>query len=194
MAAPPPPFFPWIGTMPIIDGVIQFGRGVAAGVVGQSYDIRRLDAPTGATGSISSQPPIYTNYPARLRRTTKKLAIENDIFGLICYEATCDNRVLLLFDQMTETGYEPMENGVYIMAQARPTRETLWMRAESNISITRMVPEAGQVAQQPESGWVATPGYGGVEKSDCSRSRVCRIPRRAWPQGRGRRHCSARSS
>ena len=160
-------FFPSIGTLPILDGAIQTGRGVAAGVLGQTYSIRRLTQPSGANGAVSSQAPVYTNYPARIRRVTSKVKIENDIFSLVCYEATCDNRVLELFDEMTETGYEAMQNGVYIFAQARPTRETLWMRAESNIAITRPYPTAGQAAQQPSSGWVAAaPGTEGVLQKD----------------------------
>jgi hypothetical protein len=160
-----PPFFPSIGTLPLLDYAIQFGRGVAAGVIGQSYDVRRLTEPVGATGAISSQVPIYTNYPCRLRRTTSKMVIENDIFSLICYEGTCDNTVLEIGDQLTETGYEAMEAGVYIFAQARPTRESLFMRAESNISITRMKPGAGLAADQPVSGWTADDGLGSVQKS-----------------------------
>ena len=160
-----PPFFPSLGTMPLIDGIIQLGRGIASGVLGQTYDVRRLLDPTPATGSISSQIPVWTNFPARIRRTTSKLVIEDDIWGLICYIAMCDNRVLQLLDEMTETGYEAMTNGCYIFVQARPTRETLWMRAESNIAITRMMPTAGSAAQQPSAGWVAdTVGLGTVQK------------------------------
>jgi hypothetical protein len=158
-------FFPSLGTLPLLDGVIQTGRGVAAAVIGQTYDVRRLTAPTPANGSVSSQTPVLTGFPARLRRTTSKLAIENAVFDLLCYEATCDNRELVLMDELTETGYEAMENGVYVFAQARPTRETLWMRTDANIAITRPIPAVGQAAQQPSSGWVAnTNGYGGVQK------------------------------
>jgi hypothetical protein len=165
MPAGSAPFFPSLGTLPLLDGVIQMGRGIAAAVIGQTYDVRRLTQPIPATGSISSQIPVWTNFPARLRRITSKLAIEDDIWGLICFEATCDNRQLQLLDELTETGYEAMTNGCYIYAQARPTRETLWMRAESNIAITRMMPTAGAAAQQPSAGWVAdTVGLGTVQK------------------------------
>lgn len=158
------PFFPSLGTMPLLDNIIQIGRGIAAGVIGQTYDIRRLTQPTGATGSVSSQPTVYTGFPARLRRTTTKVGIEDDIFSLICYIATCENTCLQLLDEMTETGYEPKTNGVYIFAAERPTRETLWMRAESNISITRMSPGAGSAANQPTSGWAESTGFGGIQK------------------------------
>ncbi len=166
-------FFPSLGTLPILDGAIQTGRGVAAGVIGQTYDVRCLYQPTAATGSISSQVPVYTNYPARLRRTMKKVAIEDETFTLICFEATCDNRIFFNLNangtqpiEMTETGYESGSNAVYAFAQARPTRETLWMRTESNIAITRMNPSAGKASQQPISGWVGADAgtYGGVQK------------------------------
>lgn len=157
-------FFPSLGFLPLIDGAIQEGRGVAASVLGQTYDVRRINSSTN--GSISSNAALYTSFPARIRRTSKKVAIENTIFDLVCFEATCDNRVLEIGDEMTETGYEAMANGVYVMAQARPTRETLWMRCESNVAITRMMPAAGQEAQQPTFGWSAAQSgaYGGVDK------------------------------
>jgi len=169
----PPLFFPSLGTLPVLDGAIQTGRGVAAGVIGQTYDVRCLLQPNPATGSISSQVAIYTSYPARLRRITKKISIEDDIFSLVCFEATCDNRIFFDINsngtqtiEMTETGYESGVSGIYSFAQARPTRETLWMRTEANVAITRMSPTAGLASQQPVSGWVAANEgtYGGIQK------------------------------
>lgn len=149
----------------VIDQAIQLtqGQGIAQ-VVGQSYDVRRLSDTTNV--SISSNEPIISGFPASIRRYTTKVALENDIFSLLSFVAVCDNRALELGDEMTETGYKAMANGVYILAQMRPLQETIWMRAESNIAITRMMPSAGQEAQQPSSGWVAaTPGtIGAVDK------------------------------
>jgi hypothetical protein len=166
-----------MGLLPIIDGITQIGRGIGAGIEGQTYEVRCLNLPTPATGSISSQVPVYTNYPARLERTTTKIKIEDDIFSLVCFEAICDNRVLVALNQppngpqpieLTETGYEAGSNAVYAFAQARPTRATLWMRTDNNIAITRPLPTAGQVAQQPQSGWVgASEGtFGGINKNN----------------------------
>jgi hypothetical protein len=157
-----PIFFPSFGTMPLIDFAIQIGRGAAAGVIGQTYDIRRLDDNTN--GAISNNPPIFTAYPARVRRTTSKAAIENITFDTLIFQATCDNRVLRDGDLLTQTGYEN-DGSIFTMAQARPTRETLWVRTEATCSITRPMPTAGAASQQPANGIVATQGYSGFAKS-----------------------------
>lgn len=154
---------PWLGTMPQIDAAVQIGSGVAGAVVGQPFQVRRLDANTNV--SVSSNQPIFSNYPASLEKTTK-IRIENASFDLLCYEVDCDNRQLEYFDELTETGYRAIQQDVFVFAQYRPPfGETIWVRCESNIAITRPVPSAGQAAQQPASGWRRTPGYGGVQKT-----------------------------
>lgn len=149
----------------VIDQAIQItqGQGIAQ-VVGQSYDVRRLSASTNV--SISSNAPIISAFPTSIRRYTTKVALENATFDLLSFVAVCDNRALQLGDEFTETGYKAMESGVYVLAQMRPLQETIWMRTESNIAITRMLPSAGQESQQPASGWVAqAPGtIGAVDK------------------------------
>lgn len=146
-----------------IDGAIQEGRGAAAEVLGQTYDVRRLDDKTN--GSISNNQPIFKNFPARLRRTTQKVAIENEIFSLLCFVALCDNSKIELMDQFREVGYGAMDQGIYVLAQKRPTRETLWMRAEWNCAITRPHPDGGRSDQQPTTGWSSIDGYGGIPKA-----------------------------
>jgi hypothetical protein len=156
-------FLPSFGTLPLIDEAIQIGRGAAAGVLGQTYSIYRLDSNTN--GSITNNDPVYTGYPARVRRTTSKPAIENVTFELLIFEATCDNRVLVNGDVIVQYGYEN-DFSVFTYAQARPTRETLWARTEAAASITRPMPTAGAAYQQPSSGVVATiPGYSGFAKT-----------------------------
>lgn len=157
-----PPFFPSLGTMPLIDGAIQQGRGVIGAVLGQTYNVQRLTS--SVSGSITNSPPVATKFPARIRRTTKKVAIENAFFDLLIYEVKCDNRSLLLGDVFTETGYGN-DGGIFTLVQKRPTRETLWMRTESAVTITRPMPAGGAAAQQPISGSTIAPGYGGVSKA-----------------------------
>ena len=157
-----PLFYPSFGTMPLIDEAIQIGRGAAAGVIGQTYNIYRLDANTN--GAITDNNPIYTGYPARVRRTTSKAAIEQVTFDTLIFQSTSDNRVLVQGDVLIQNGYEN-DGSIFTFAQARPTRETLFVRTEAAASITRPMPTAGQAAQQPVAGIVATPGYSGFAKS-----------------------------
>jgi hypothetical protein len=143
---------PSSGSVKQIDFAIQSGRAAAASVIGQTYDIRRLDANTN--GSISNNEPVLPAFPASIQRLPKTKA-ENEIFGLLAYKATCTNLVLAIGDLCTETGYG-QDGGVFYVAQKRPLRETIWMRAESAINITRPQPTAGAVSQQPQpsQGWV----------------------------------------
>lgn len=161
-----------LGLLPVLDGVIQVGRGVAAAVIGQTYQCYRLDNATNV--SISSNMPVIfqpgdvVQFPARLERTTMHVSIENEIYSLLCYEAMCDNRQLVLGDLLFETGYEAMDAGYYTFAQARPTRATLWMRTEFTATLTRPYPHAGAADQQPttDGAWVALPDSGSIDKSN----------------------------
>jgi hypothetical protein len=153
---------PWLGTMPAIDGAIQAGRGVVGAVVGQPFAVRRLDDNTNA--SIMNNAPIISGFPAKVKRTTRKVDFENEPFSLLVFESKCDNRLLQLGDHFTQYGYRS-DGAKFILAEMRPTQPTLWMRAANNIAITRPVPQGGQSVQQPPlGGAIRSPGYFGVWK------------------------------
>lgn len=159
------PYFPFItsfGTLEVLDQAIQIGRGAAAAVIGQTYGVYRLGNSTNV--SVLAQNPIYTTFPARIRRIATKDAIEDAIFDLVCFEATCDNRSLQIGDTFVENGYGSLSSNIYTLVQFRPTRETLWIRCESNCAMTRPMPTAGQAAQLPSAGAVTVLGYGGYQK------------------------------
>jgi hypothetical protein len=150
-----------VSFLPELDGIIQEGRGISSELLGQTYDVRRL---TGVTNvSVSANAPVIPNFLARIKRA-KKVAVENTFFELMVYEATCDNSLLRVQDLLTETGYES-DGGSFIFAQARPTRETIWVRVESNVSLSRPTPAGGSAAQQPATGAVWNAGYSGVWKA-----------------------------
>lgn len=146
-----------------IDSAIQQGRGAAAQVLGQTYSQYRLTTTTN--NSILSGPPINSGFLARLERTTKKIEVENQFFELVVFKATCDNRTLQLGDVLQETGYEAQPT-TYVFAQARPTRETLWIRTEFNVFISRPYSEAARMDQMPTSGGVVLNGWAGTYKSN----------------------------
>lgn len=146
-----------------INSAIQQGRGAAASVLGQTYNVFRLGATT--TNSVVFGTPAISGFQARIRRTTAKVAVENAFFELLVYTALCNNAPLELQDVLVETGYQN-DGGVYTFAQARPTRETLWVRTELNCAITRPTPEGGAAAQMPASGAILASGYGGIPKAN----------------------------
>jgi hypothetical protein len=160
------PFFPSFNTLPLIDQAIQQGRGAAAAVIGQTYNVQRMSGTTNV--SISSTSPIYTNQPAKITRTTSKVNVENQIFELIAFEFLLDNRLLQIGDLLTETGYEAEALDVFTVASIRPLKPTICMRTEQNVTISRPTPQAGQAAQQPSQGGgtIVTSGWSGVWKED----------------------------
>lgn len=147
--------------IPDIDAVIQEGRGIAASVLGQTYIQYRISGTTN--GSVTSGTPVNSSFLARILKTTKRSAVENEFFGLQCFVATCDNRSIALGDVMVETGYGKRDNNIFTVAQFRATRETIWVRTEFNCALTRPRPHAGQSSQQPGSGWTSQSGYGGMD-------------------------------
>lgn len=154
-----------------IDSKVQYGKGRAASVLGQTYTVFRN--PTYSTnlpspninGSLTASAPVLANYQAYVERTTSKKLIENAAFDILIYDVTCDNRQLVLQDLLVQTGYEN-DGSVFVMAFRRPVPPyvTLWVRTESTCTITRPYPIAGQAAQQPTSGPRETKGWGGVTK------------------------------
>jgi hypothetical protein len=135
-----------------IDLAIQAGRGAAASVLGQTYDVYRLSS--ASNGSILDGEPVITGYQGRLRRITDRKAIEADPLELIVAEFTLSNVDLELGDILVETGYES-DGGRWCFAQARPTRESLFVRCEELVQIYR--PRVGNLVPTGTPN-AATPG------------------------------------
>jgi hypothetical protein len=147
------------------DRKIQRGRGKASHKIGQTYAQYRLGS---STGSVLSGKPLATAFEARLGPPQKR-QIENQSFSLLVFKATCDNRSLQLQDVLVENGYGAQENGVWTVAQMRPTGPTLWVRTEgTGCFISRPTPAAGDSVYEPDpddpSGVSEETGYGGTEK------------------------------
>lgn len=154
-----------------IDGKVQYGKGRAASVLGQTYNVFRnptyttnLPSPN-INGSLTSSPPVIALYQAYVERTTSRKLIENATFGILVYEAKCDNRALVEQDVLVQSGYEN-DRSVFTYVQRRPVPPyaTLWVRTESTCTITRPYPLSGAAAQQPAAGPRVTKGWGGVTK------------------------------
>jgi hypothetical protein len=154
-----------------IDGKVQYGKGRAASVLGQTYNVFRN--PTNTTnlpspninGSLTSSPPVLALYQAYVSRTTSKKLLENTVFDILVYEAKCDNRQLVIQDVLVQSGYEN-DGSVFTYAQRRPVPPyaSLFVRTESTCTITRPYPISGQAAQQPTAGPREVKGWGGVTK------------------------------
>jgi hypothetical protein len=135
--------------------------GLAAGW-GQSYDVYRLGT---STNSIFDSDPILTGFTMIPSKTTTKKIIENETFVIQVYVGTCDDTNLELGDILVENGFESETGNVFAFAQRRPKRQSLFVRCESSISITRPQPHGGQSGQQPALRAVPAPGYIGIDKA-----------------------------
>lgn len=144
-----------------LDRKIQRARGKAAAKAGgQYYSVYRLIS--GVTsGSVVSGYPVYTNFRLRLDDKASKAEVENQTFDLLAYAAICDGDLLEKQDVLVESGYQS-DGGTWIVAQQRPTRELIVVRAETTCFITRQGTDAGAAVQQPTEGAVYQPGYGGT--------------------------------
>jgi len=161
-----------------LDRKVQYGRGKAAGVYGQTYDVYR-NGPN-VSGSIYDSKPVLSNYPMSPAKA-KSSQIENETFKLQVFDGDCDNGKLQLGDILKETGYEALTisgqqvqggtsnaftGDVFCFAQRRPFRgKNLFVRCEAAISITRPTPRSGAAAQQPQSGGVKASFHIGVDKA-----------------------------
>lgn len=148
-----------------LDRKIQYGRGKAGSVYGQTYDVYR-NGPN-VSGSIYDSKPVLSNYPMSPEKAKPK-DIENETFRLQVFAGDCDNTKLQLGDVLKETGYEALTQSgqqvtggtsnaftgdVFVFAQRRPFRgKNIFVRCESAISITRPMPRSGAAYQQPPPG------------------------------------------
>lgn len=144
---------------------LQLMGGGFAGDWGQPFDVRRLDDNTNT--SISNNNPITVTsdgcqFRAWVDKASRKM-IENSAFDILTFEATCNNLQLQIGDTFTQTG-KYNDGSIFTLAQMRPMHETIFVRTEAGCSISRIMPTAGAADQQPISGIVETPGYGGADK------------------------------
>ena len=144
-----------------VDGKIQYGRGRAANVLGQTYTVYRLGPKSN--GSILNGKPVYNKFQMRGEKSSKK-ALENATFDLLAFTFEVDNLKLERGDILVETGYKS-DNGIWMFAQDRPTRESVFMRVETKCFISRPNTGAGSSAQQVAgSGVVVSRAWGATYK------------------------------
>ncbi len=159
-------FVPWLGTMPQVDQDIQLGLNDVGSEVGQPFSVYRLSDDTNV--GVLSGDPIYTNFPANIRRYTLKAAIENTTFELLAYVMNGNRLPLELQDLLVTEGYGS-DGGVFCVAQMRPMAETILMAVPFNCTISAISPTAGAASQQPSSGTIAQTsdvGWSGVWKTN----------------------------
>ncbi len=154
----------------VVDSAVQEALGAAASVVGQQFDVRRLDGATN--GSITNNAPVLHGFPAILHRTTSKKVIEGAVFDLVVFEAECDAARYLVLDP--ERGGDLLKESIgtpgytgasYTFVQRRPPGNALLIRTDVSCSITRPKPKGGRADQQPVTGSAIAADYLGTNKA-----------------------------
>jgi hypothetical protein len=153
-----------------IDQAIQAGRGAAASVLGQTYNVYRLSS--AAQAGILTTTPVIVGYQAYLAKASKA-KIENDTLELEVAQWTCDVTNLILGDVLVETGYKS-EGSSWCFSQARPRRESLFVRVELAAKIYR--PRIGNII--PAGTAAASPGAPFVSPSRSSTASTLSARRR----------------
>jgi hypothetical protein len=147
-----------------MDAGLRAIRGGWASQWGQTYNVYRAGSST--SGSYLNASPVITGFQMTPIFKATKTKIENQTFDLVIAIGECDDTALQIGDILVETGYEAEAGDVLVYAQRRPLRESLFVRCESNITITRPQPHGGQAAQQPGTNTsIAAAGYMGVDKA-----------------------------
>lgn len=145
--------------LPQLNQVVQLGRGIASSVLGLTYSVYRLNS--ASTGSVvGSQSLVYPAYQMYFNKA-QKTKLENETFNLLAFAATCDGTKLRVGDILVENGYES-DGGMYCVVQLRPMKQNMIIRVEMASAIERPHPAAGAAENQPTSGAVAMPLYGGL--------------------------------
>lgn len=120
-----------------IDSAIQAGRGAAASVLGQAFNVYRVTS--GTSGQVVSGTPLYANFPAILTHWKSAKDIENTIFDILAFAVGCDNSYLNTGDILVGLGPEGYrdDGAMYVIADVRPLKQTIAIRCEQPATLTR---------------------------------------------------------
>ena len=129
-----------------LNTLVQYGRGKAASILGQVYDVYRL-GPT-VSGQIVSGTPAISGFPASLTHWTNAQDVENNPLGALTFAATCTNLALEIGDIFVGYSYGS-DGAMYAVADLRPLKQTVLVRCEQSSTITRPTAPADLVALNP---------------------------------------------
>jgi hypothetical protein len=118
-----------------IQAQIDLARGIAASVIGQLYDVYRLN-PKSTGAIVSPSNLVIGNFPVKMTRNTQSLADEQAKIYELVYQGLCDVSRLRIGDILVEKGFRS-DPGKFILAQERPLKPYMFVRVEINGAVTR---------------------------------------------------------
>ena len=125
-----------------LDYIVQYGRGAAADIIGEIYDVyRRSDGTDGripSQGSVlNTSNRVYTGLAIRMMRSNAAIAAENtNIYDMI-FAGMCDASVLKVGDVVTRTQDYRNDREMFTVADLRPLSYNVFVRTEVEGSISR---------------------------------------------------------
>jgi hypothetical protein len=124
-----------------LDSIVQYGRGVAADIIGEPYDIYRLsdgsDGRTPSSGSIiNTENKIYSDLRIRMMRSNAAIAEENtNIYDMI-FAGMCDAGVLKVGDVACRIHPYRNDYEMFTVADLRPLSYNVFVRTEIQASLS----------------------------------------------------------
>ena len=143
-----------------LNALVQYGRGRAAQIVGQTYNVYRLGP--SVSGQIVSGSPAIAGLSASLTHWKNLKDIENQVFDAITFSATVNNLALAVGDILVGYGYGSDE-AMYAVADLRPLKQTILIRCEQSSTVTRPTAPADTIVRNP-NGPTDVTGYNVVTK------------------------------
>jgi hypothetical protein len=140
-------------------GLQKMWGGFANGFGQQGFKVYRLSPSTPAAGILSGTPVL--TIPASLKRTVSRGALENQLFELVTFDATCDNSQLVLGDILEY----PDDGSIYCYAQYRPPEDPIFVRCDAPAFLRRPT-DAASDAVGTVTQWTATTGADEVTQAN----------------------------
>lgn len=147
-----------------INNAINKGRGKAAAVYGQRYNVFRLSSASNV--SVNAGTPVHADMNGSFSRYTARNDIEQTMFELLIFSLVADGRQLELGDVLVEDTAYGGDGANYIVGSMRPLHQILAVRAEANVKLSRISSSAGDADNQPVSGSIAPDTYAGSTAED----------------------------
>jgi hypothetical protein len=139
-----------LGFLPIIDNVVQLGNQIEASILGQGFKVYRVTELTPPSGVLDGT-PVASLFGEFEERAQRKI-LENQVFELLAFALTIDNRALIKGDLLQQVGYKS-DGGVYCFAQYRPPNETIVVRVEGRAIIRRFVDASKPIVDKVPGTW-----------------------------------------
>ena len=126
-----------------VEDLRQFGRGLAAEMLGQPFIVYRLNT-TSSELVIAGENQILSDFRAKITRTRQTKFVENEYMHVNPFEFLADSSKVQLGDVLMQNDQVYGGNAAYTVASKRPQKPLVCVRTESLAMIWR--PDGGEAS------------------------------------------------